>query len=47
MEVKQARIAKLEEEMFGNETDVSDALEYGSGVAGFHETQDIKDKRVH
>jgi hypothetical protein len=40
LEVKQARIMKIEEEMFGNETDVSDALAYGSGVAGFHPNDD-------
>lgn len=47
METKQARIAKIEEEMFGNETDAGDALAYGSGVAGFHPNDDMKDKLVH
>jgi hypothetical protein len=46
LEMKQARIAKIEEEMFGNETDATDAMAYGSGVAGFHPNQDMKDK-VH
>jgi len=46
LEVKQERIMKIEEEMFGNETDATDALAYGSGVAGFHPNQDMKDK-VH
>ena len=46
MEAKQERIAKIEEELFGNETDAGDALAYGSGVAGFHPNQDMKDK-VH
>jgi hypothetical protein len=46
MEEKQARVAKIEEELFGNETDVTDALAYGDGVAGFHPNQDMKNK-VH
>ena len=42
MEAKQERVAKIEEELFGNETDVGDALAYGNGVAGFHSKQDSK-----
>lgn len=33
-----ARIDKMQEELFGNESDVTDALHYGAGVAGFHST---------
>lgn len=40
MEAKQERVAKIEEELFGNETDVGDALAYGNGVAGFHNLND-------
>lgn len=32
----ETRIRKMQEDLFGNETDVSDALAYGNGVAGFH-----------
>ncbi len=46
-EMKNERVKKLEEEMFGNETEVGDALAYGDGVAGFHPNQDIKDKLIH
>lgn len=35
-EMKEARIAKIHEELFGNETEVGDALAHGEGVAGFH-----------
>lgn len=44
-EMKQERISKIEEEMFGNETDVTDAMAYGSGVAGFHPM--IEKDKVH
>ncbi len=40
IEAKQERIAKIEEELFGNETDVGDALAYRNGVAGFHNLSD-------
>ena len=33
MEEKKIRIEKVEQELFGNETDVADALAYGSGVS--------------
>jgi len=35
-EVREERINKLQEELFGNETQVGDALTYKEGVAGFH-----------
>ena len=44
MEEKQDRISKIQEEMFGNETDVGDALAYGDGVAGFHPNNDMINK---
>jgi hypothetical protein len=39
LENKEKRIKKLEEELFGNETEVTDALSYREGVAGFHKKE--------
>jgi len=36
VEAKEERIKKLHEELFGNETEITDALAYKEGVAGFH-----------
>jgi hypothetical protein len=34
--VRNERISNLEKDLFGNETEVGDALAHGEGVAGFH-----------
>lgn len=44
LEAKQERVMKIEEELFGNETETGDALAYGDGVAGFHPNQDMINK---
>lgn len=44
IEVKEERINRLQEELFGNETNTGDALAHGQGVAGFYPNNDMKNK---
>lgn len=39
LEKKYVELQNMEEALFGNENDITDALAYGSGVAGFHKKE--------
>lgn len=39
-EVREKRLDKIQEELFGNESNVTDALTHKQGVAGFHPMKD-------
>lgn len=41
-ESQTAQVDNMEQLLFGNETPVTDALAYGSGVAGFHSKMEIE-----
>jgi len=42
---KVRRVKEIEEGLFGNETDITDALYSRSGVVGFHELPEVAQKR--